>query len=447
MPLTPAPVITVSELNERAKAVLGADRSVNDVWVSGEISNLTKHTSGHYYFTLKDQKSEVRCTLFRGARNSVQFEPAESMKVNVFGSVDMYVVRGAYQFNVATMRRSGIGDMYLALEELKKKLKDEGLFDEARKRALPRYPKTIGVVTSPTGAVIHDIIRVARMRFPVNILLAPVLVQGDGAARSIAKGIELMNTQPVDLIIVGRGGGSAEDLWAFNEEEVARAIAASKIPVISAVGHETDFTVADMVADVRAPTPSAAAEIALPDIAREMRSIDNIMMRASGSLGASLTSMRSTFSVLDSKLSLKRAKERVDGESKNVSEFFRRASASVRAAMNEKNGRFAVADAKLSPKRAKDRVDQYILRTDDLSVTADVSLLRILNLRKKDMCSAELRLNAVSPMNVLERGYSFVKGPDGKALISVSGLTAGSEVEITMKDGSVKAKVNEVKRK
>ncbi|MDR0198761.1 MAG: exodeoxyribonuclease VII large subunit, partial [Methanomassiliicoccaceae archaeon] len=285
-------VISVSELNERARSVISADPSLNDVWVSGEISNLTKHTSGHYYFTLKDAKSEVRCTLFRGARNTLQFEPSESMKVAAFGSVDMYVARGSYQFNVSTMRRSGIGDLYLALEELKRKLKAEGLFDEARKRTIPEYPLTVGVVTSPTGAAIQDIIKVAEKRFPANILLAPVLVQGDGAAASIAKGIELMNSLDVDVLIVGRGGGSAEDLWAFNEEVVARAIAASRIPVISAVGHETDITVADMVADIRAPTPSAAAEMALPDMSSELRNIGNLMMRASGSLISCISAMR-----------------------------------------------------------------------------------------------------------------------------------------------------------
>jgi exodeoxyribonuclease VII large subunit len=230
-------IISVSELNERAKAVMASDPALNNVWVSGEISNLTKHSSGHYYFTLKDAKSEIRCTLFRGARNSLQFEPAESMKVTAFGSVDMYVARGSYQFNVSAMKRSGIGDLYLALEELKKKLKEEGLFDASRKRPLPRYPGTIGVVTSASGAVIHDIIRVAAKRFPCNILLVPVIVQGEGAAASISKGIELMNTLDIDVMIVGRGGGSAEDLWAFNEEPVARAIASSRVPVISAVGH------------------------------------------------------------------------------------------------------------------------------------------------------------------------------------------------------------------
>ncbi|MCL1904937.1 MAG: exodeoxyribonuclease VII large subunit [Methanomassiliicoccaceae archaeon] len=439
-------VITVSELNERAKALLSSEPSLNDVWVSGEISNLTKHTSGHYYFTLKDQRSEIRCTLFRGARNSLQFEPAESMKVTAFGSVDMYVTRGSFQFNVVTMRRSGIGDMYLALEELKKKLSAEGLFETSRKRQIPRYPLTLGVVTSPTGAAIHDIIRVAEKRFPVNILLAPVLVQGEGAAASIVKGIELMNLTNADVMIVGRGGGSAEDLWVFNEEIVARAIVSSEIPIISAVGHETDITIADMVADVRSPTPSAAAEAALPDISSEMRNLEGKMIRASGSLGYCIAQMRTNFGMLDSKLSVKRAKETVDAKITKIGEISRRSQMSMRSLLAEKKGMFAVTDAKLSPKRAGDIVNQYILITDDTSDRADASICRITGDKRKDMISIEQRMSSIDPMRVLDRGYSYVKGPDGKALISISQISPGSDVEIRMKDGSAKAKINEVKK-
>ena len=439
-------VITVSELNERAKALLSSEPSLNDVWVSGEISNLTKHTSGHYYFTLKDQRSEIRCTLFRGARNSLQFEPAESMKVTAFGSVDMYVTRGSFQFNVVTMRRSGIGDMYLALEELKKKLSAEGLFETSRKRQIPRYPLTLGVVTSPTGAAIHDIIRVAEKRFPVNILLAPVLVQGEGAAASIVKGIELMNLTNADVMIVGRGGGSAEDLWAFNEEIVARAIVSSEIPIISAVGHETDITIADMVADVRSPTPSAAAEAALPDISSEMRNLEGKMIRASGSLGYCIAQMRTNFGMLDSKLSVKRAKETVDAKITNIGELSKRSHLSMRSLLAGKIGVFAVTDAKLSPKRAGDTVNQYILITDDISDRADASIRRMAGDKRKDLISVEQRMNSIDPMRVLDRGYSYVKGPDGKALTSISQISPGSDVEIRMKDGSAKAKINEVKK-
>ncbi|MCL1984157.1 MAG: exodeoxyribonuclease VII large subunit, partial [Methanomassiliicoccaceae archaeon] len=249
-----------------------------------------------------------------------------------------------------------------------------------------------------------------------------------------------------DVMIVGRGGGSAEDLWAFNEEAVVRAIASSKIPVISAVGHETDVTLADMAADVRAPTPSAAAEIALPDISSEFAIINNMMIRASASVGSCVTKMKNTFGSLDSKLSVKRAKETVDAKITNIGELSKRSKLSMRSLLAVKKGMFAVTDAKLSPKRAGDMVNQYILMTDDTSDRADVSIRRIAGDKRKDLISVEQRMNSIDPMRVLDRGYGYVKGPDGKALISVSQISVGSEVEIRMKDGSAKAKVNEVNK-
>ena len=220
--------VTVTQLNNRARNILTNSPAVRDIWVNGEISNLTKASSGHYYFTLKDPGSEIRAAMFARSRMRIDFEPKNSMKVSAFGSVDIYVARGSYQFIVETMRPAGIGDLYLAFEALKKKLEAEGLFDQSRKRPLPRYPRRIGVVTSETGAVIHDIITTSASRFPADIYLAPSMVQGDGAAETIVKGIELLNRFDVDVIIVARGGGSLEDLWPFNEEAVARAYAASE---------------------------------------------------------------------------------------------------------------------------------------------------------------------------------------------------------------------------
>ena len=257
--------ITVTQLNTRVKDMITSSPAVRDVWVEGEISNLKKYPSGHYYMTLKDAGSEIRAVLFANSRFRVDFEPKDNMKVSAFGRVDMYVPRGQYQFIIDTMRKSGLGDLFLRYEALKRKLEAEGLFDQARKRPLPKYPRRIGVVTSQTGAVIHDIITTSATRFPADIILAPAQVQGDGAAQTIVAGMELLNRHGVDVIIVGRGGGSLEDLWPFNEEMVARAIARSKAPVVSAVGHETDFTIADFVADARAPTPTGAAAIILRD--------------------------------------------------------------------------------------------------------------------------------------------------------------------------------------
>lgn len=259
--------LSVSQLNEYVRRSLASDPMLRNVCITGEISNLKRHSSGHWYFTLKDEEAAINCAMFRQNAFTLRFRPENGQQVRVFGSVGLYAKTGSYQFYVDLMEQEGIGDLYRRFEQLKRRLADEGLFDPSLKKQLPLLPCGIGVVTSKTGAVIHDIARVAWRRFPsMPIYLYPVKVQGDGAAAEIAAGVRLLDRlEAVDVIIVGRGGGSMEDLWAFNEEAVARAIADCRKPVISAVGHETDFSIADFAADVRAATPSAAAELAAPD--------------------------------------------------------------------------------------------------------------------------------------------------------------------------------------
>ncbi|MDZ4224793.1 MAG: exodeoxyribonuclease VII large subunit, partial [bacterium] len=257
-------IFSVGELTRQIRSLL--ETSYAEVWITGEISNFKAHTNGHFYFTLKDDKSQINAVMFRGSNSRLAFKPEDGMEALCHGKVTVYEVRGQYQIVVDHIEPKGIGALQMAFEQLKKKLGKEGLFDAARKRTLPFLPKKIGVVTSPTGAAIRDILNILRRRFPeAGVLLVPVKVQGDGAKEEIAEAIRLLNQQgDVDVMIVGRGGGSIEDLWAFNEEVVARAIFASNIPVISAVGHEVDFTIADFTADMRAPTPSAAAELVIP---------------------------------------------------------------------------------------------------------------------------------------------------------------------------------------
>jgi exodeoxyribonuclease VII large subunit len=250
-------VISVSELNGRVKNILGRSPSINRIWISGEISNLNNHRSGHCYFSLKDGGSRIDCTLFVNVLRRLKVRPEESMRILAFGSVDLWVPGGRYQFNIQDLRPDGIGELFIAFERLKKKLEGEGLFDRSAKRTLPRFPCRIGVVTSPTGAAVRDILQVTGRRYPSDILLFSAMVQGAGAGESIVKGIRMLDGE-VDVIIVGRGGGSIEDLWGFNEEIVARAIFDCQTPIISAVGHETDFTIADFVADRRTTTPSAS---------------------------------------------------------------------------------------------------------------------------------------------------------------------------------------------
>ncbi|MDP4161611.1 MAG: exodeoxyribonuclease VII large subunit, partial [Bacillota bacterium] len=260
--------LTVNALTKYIKRKFDADPHLQDVYVKGEISNLKAHTSGHLYFTLKDDKARILAVMFAGNARSMKFRPENGMKVIVKGDISVYEPSGQYQIYIKEMRPDGIGELFLAYEQLKNKLEAEGLFSNAHKRALPSFPKTVGVVTSPTGAAVRDILTTIKRRYPIaKVLIFPALVQGENAAPSIAKAIEAANKRAeIDVLIVGRGGGSIEELWAFNEERVARAIFESAIPIISAVGHETDFTIADFVADMRAPTPTGAAELAVPHI-------------------------------------------------------------------------------------------------------------------------------------------------------------------------------------
>lgn len=461
--------LTVTQLNTRVKEIFGSDPGLHDIWVNGEISNLTKASSGHYYFTLKDATSEIRCAMFAGSRRRIDFEPTANMKVSVFGRLDMYVPRGSYQFIVDTMRRSGIGDLYLAYEQLKRRLEAEGLFDKGRKRPLPPYPRRIGVVTSPTGAVIHDIIMTSASRFPVDILLAPALVQGEGAAQSIVAGIELLNGQDVDVIIVGRGGGSIEDLWAFNEEPVARAIAASRVPVVSAVGHETDFTIADFVADVRAPTPTGAAAIILRDRVEVLKQIEGDMARANRAVTNRLKGMRSSFEVLDAKLSPKRAEESFGMRCMHLDELSARCDSALRGTVEGMRHRFEVLDSRLSPEKAlsdigvlRTRVDNDLERiSTSASHRLEVSVSRIDSIgRRPETAMRRLhdnlgsgiesmgkRLEGLNPLNVLGRGYTMVTSENGDVLTSVSRISPGDIIRISMRDGSASAEIREKEMK
>jgi exodeoxyribonuclease VII large subunit len=261
------PALTVTDVNRYIKSLLNSDEVLSAVTIRGEISNFKAHGSGHLYFTLKDEGAEIAAVMFRGDASRLAFRPADGMRVVVYGSVDVYEKSGRYQVYVRTMQADGVGAMMLAFERLKRKLTAEGLFDEARKRPLPPFPTCVGVITAPTGAAIQDILNITGRRYPqAKILLYPSLVQGAEAPASLCAGLATLNAlEACDVIILGRGGGSLEDLWAFNDEALVRAVAASRIPVISAVGHETDFTLCDFAADRRAPTPSAAAELAVPD--------------------------------------------------------------------------------------------------------------------------------------------------------------------------------------
>jgi exodeoxyribonuclease VII large subunit len=393
-------IYTVSQLNDHIKQLLCQDPMLNQVWVRGEISNLTKHSSGHYYFTLKDKGSQISCVSFRSTNRSLRFEPESSMKVLIFGSLDVYTVRGQYQVHVLDIRPDGIGELYKAYEQLRTKLEAEGLFDRSRKRPIPRYPQRIGVATSPTGAAIHDILNVLRRRYPVDVLLAPAIVQGEMSAPSIVKAIENLNRTNVDVIIVGRGGGSLEDLWSFNEEIVARAIFESRVPVISAVGHETDYTIADFTADLRAPTPSAAAELAVPDSSELKRHISSLSVRME--------------------------------------------TAAIRH-VSDLSERLEYLSGRIGPEKLTDFLRQNYQRVDELNVRLERHAGRIMESGRSSLSGLAGRLNAVSPLRTLERGYCIAMMAEGSRLVrSVDDVDTGDCLSLMVKDGTIRCSVDDV---
>ena len=389
--------ISVTELNKYVKDKVAEDEFLNNVYVKGEISNFKHHYTGHMYFTLKDENSLIKCVMFKTSTATLNFVPKDGMKVLVLGTVSVFERDGVYQIYCKAMQEDGMGSLHIAYEKLKAKLEEEGLFDDSHKKPIPFMPKIIGVLTSNTGAVIRDIINVSTRRNPnVYIRLLPVPVQGEGAGIKIAKAIKLMNEKKLaDVIIVARGGGSLEDLWPFNEEVVARAIYESELPVISAVGHETDFTIADFVADLRAPTPSAAAELAVADVEDLKYSINLYQRRL--------------------KMSLKRK-----------TEFMRLRFEKV---MNSR-----VYKEPLS------RINDYYLRIDRCLKSIENSSIKKLKDCKLEAAKAITKLDTLSPLKTLTRGYCLIES-DGKVITKAEELKIGMEVDLRFQDGNAKAKV------
>jgi len=455
-------VISVTELNTRVSELFSKSVSLNDIWVSGEISGLKKYPSG-YYFSLKDTNSVISAVIFKSALSRLGFEPTENMKIRAFGRVALYVPRGQYQFIVEVIEKSGIGDRYLAFEALKKKLGEEGLFEQSHKRALPAYPKKIGVVTSQSGAVIHDIITTSASRYTADIVLAPAMVQGDGAAQSIVAGIELLNKSDVDVIIVGRGGGSIEDLWAFNEEIVARAIYNSKIPVVSAVGHETDFTIADFVADARAPTPTGAAAIILRDKSEIRSELQGYMTRLNRAIGSVMDGMKHSFQLLDSKLGLQSALDDLEMRSMMVEELSKTAESSVLASFKDMKNQYTSVDARLRPSRALEDINglkttveasleriqassKHIMeigttRLQSVSDGPEKAITSILKKSEQELDSDTKQLEGLNPSNVLTRGYSMITDKGGRVLTSIERINVGDSIIVRLRDGSAEADI------
>jgi exodeoxyribonuclease VII large subunit len=436
---------TVLELTRRIKLLL--ESTISNVWVEGEVSNLTLHASGHAYFSLKDANSQISCTIF-GYSRSVYAKTVplkNGLKLRARGSVSVYEPRGSYQLNIRSIEPSGEGDLMLKFLELKNKLASEGIFDAEHKRSIPAFTTYVGIVTSPTGAVIRDMLNVTRRRFPnMHIVLAPARVQGEGAAEEIVEGIELLNSlpNPPSVIIVGRGGGSMEDLWCFNEEIVARAVYASKIPVISAVGHETDFTICDFAADLRVPTPSAAAEMVCGQMEDLLYTLHTANQRISNAMGNRMQILRSRLkAAADSRLFTQPAflinqyQQHVDMLSQQIHTSMTARISDIKLRLNS-----SIPAMLHGATQAINSIKQKIERTDQALSRASEKLLDQ-NRHKLDNLS--VRLESVNPKAVLARGYGIVTNPaTGKTIRSIQNLTDGTVVKTELADGTFQSIVS-----
>ena len=394
-------VYSVAELTKKIKFVL--EENFSNIWVQGEISNCRKAASGHIYFTLKDEAAVIKAVLFRGYQRAVRFELADGLNVIVHGSVDVFDKRGEYQIIVDLIEPVGLGALQLAFEQLKEKLQKEGLFDESHKKQIPAFPDTIGVITSPTGAALRDILNVVERRYKgIRVIIYPVLVQGEGAAEEIADAIKKANLRSeADVLIVGRGGGSIEDLWPFNEEIVARAIYHSDKPIISAVGHEIDYTISDFVADLRAPTPSAAAELVVKNKQELLNRSKELSMRLYSSLERMISQKKEKASYYSAELLLRR----------------------INALLNEKN-----------------------LILDDVSRSLSNQIEACLTKNRGRFEKAVGQLNALSPLNTLARGFAIIsKLPENKPVFSISDVNKGDEIKTRLKDGVLLSRIHQIK--
>jgi exodeoxyribonuclease VII large subunit len=441
----PEGILSVSALTGLIKGTLA--EAFPAVWVKGEVSGFKRHGSGHLYFSLKDEGAVLGCVMWKGRAARLPFEPQDGVAVEAFGAVTVYEPQGRYQLVVDEMRPAGLGARLLALEQLKQRLAAEGLFDEARKRPLPRYPARIGLVTSPSGAAVRDLVKVLRARWPgVGIVLAPVRVQGEGAAREIAGAIARFDRHAgVDLLIVGRGGGSLEDLWAFNEEPVVRAIAACRLPVISAVGHEVDVTLADLAADVRAATPSNAAELAVPDRAEVAHRVEQWRGRLERAARQGLAERRRSVAALTERYGFRRQGEAVGHLQQRVDELLDRLHDALRGRLErarERVERLAAAYGLRGWPRTLEAQREVL---GDLREQLDGALGRAAQARHALGLALADRLRALSPRRVLERGYCLVRTAEGTFVRAAGALATGQRLTIEFARGEADARVEEVR--
>jgi exodeoxyribonuclease VII large subunit len=432
---------SVAELTARISGLLASQFS--NLWVEGEVSNYRPAQSGHLYFTLKDAKAQVRCVCFRTQAMRLKFRPEDGLKLIVRGSISVYEPRGEYQIYVEHIEPSGVGALQLAFEQLKKRLEAEGLFDKARKKPLPMLPSRIGVVTSPRGAAVRDIIRILRRRFPnLHLIVYPVRVQGEGAAEEIAAALKYFNRkQMVDVILLARGGGSIEDLWAFNEESVARAIAACTIPIVSGVGHETDFTIADFVADVRASTPSAAAEIVVQSRQEFQRHLGELEHKISQRMRYILLEWRHHLKELTTHMGFRRLEDLLRRHRQQTDEMTARLGVALQGRLERLRHRYTIAATRIASFDLRARIRTLGLRLVQRSAELGMRMERFLVGKIQRLERLRVQLDERSPLRVLQRGYAICTDATGNVVNAADQVSVGAEVKVQLARGRLGAEV------
>ncbi|MEB7624251.1 exodeoxyribonuclease VII large subunit [Enterobacter vonholyi] len=438
-------IYTVSRLNQTVRLLL--EQEMGQVWISGEISNFTQPSSGHWYFTLKDDTAQVRCAMFRNSNRRVTFRPQHGQQVLVRANITLYEPRGDYQIIVESMQPAGEGLLQQKYEQLKARLSAEGLFDKQYKKTLPSPAHCVGVITSKTGAALHDILHVLKRRDPsLPVIIYPTAVQGDDAPGQIVRAIELANArQECDVLIVGRGGGSLEDLWSFNDERVARAIFASQIPVVSAVGHETDVTIADFVADLRAPTPSAAAEVVSRNQLELLRQIQNGQQRLEMAMDYYLANRTRRFTQLHHRLQQQHPQLRLARQQTVLERLRQRMNVAVDAQLKRAVSRQQRATQRLNQQNPQPKIYRAQTRIQQLEYRLAETIRARLSTTRERFGNAVTHLEAVSPLSTLARGYSVTTATDGKVLKQTKQVSTGDMLTTRLSDGWVESEVKSIK--
>jgi exodeoxyribonuclease VII large subunit len=437
-------IYTVSDLTARIRDLLA--KNFTDISVQGEISNCRGATSGHYYFTLKDERAQVRCVLFKSQQHGMKFRPEDGLKMVVRGSLSVYESRGEYQIYVESLEPIGRGALQLAFEQLKKQLEADGLFDGARKKPLPLLPRRIGLITSPSGAAVRDVVRILTRRFHnVHLTLYPVRVQGEGAAAEIVEALRYFQRKTTaDVILLVRGGGSIEDLWAFNEEILARAIAASTIPVISGIGHETDFTIADFVADMRASTPSAAAELVVQTRREFDKHVNDLRASLEGCMRYRLLELSRRVHELAGRRGFRRPLDLLRQQRQRADELTSRVAQGLRAQLEFSRRRFTAAHLRVRSFDFSRKIGELRMRLERRSQDLAVRTERLLRLKRERLERLSLQLQERGPLRVLERGYAIATDAAGNVLRDAAQVSVGDNVNLQLHRGKL---VTEVRRK